>query len=145
MPKILPMQLLQLSTAVVSGFQAVQNAYTTGLASPIMAVFPGYATLQAVIAGIASAANIAKIASSKFSPSASGDMGGGAAPASAPIPAPPTVNTPGANVEGTRFDQEGNKINNNQTPMIQVNATVGVDEITAKSNRVQVLENQSKF
>ena len=136
---------LQLSTAVVSGFQAVQNAYTTGLASPIMAVFPGYATLQAVIAGIASAANIAKIASSKFSPSASGDMGGGAAPASAPIPAPPTVNTPGANVEGTRFDQEGNKINNNQTPMIQVNATVGVDEITAKSNRVQVLENQSKF
>jgi len=136
---------LQLSTAVVSGFQAVQNAYTTGLASPIMAVFPGYATLQAVIAGIASAANIAKIASSKFSPSASGDMGGGAAPASAPIPAPPTVNTPGANVEGTRFDQEGNKINNNQQPMIQVNATVGVDEITAKSNRVQVLENQSKF
>ena len=136
---------LQLSTAVVSGFQAVQNAYTTGLASPIMAVFPGYATLQAVIAGIASAANIAKIASSKFSPSASGDMGGGAAPASAPIPAPPTVNNPNANVEGTRFDQEGNKINNNQAPMIQVNATVGVDEITAKSNRVQVLENQSKF
>ena len=136
---------LQLSTAVVSGFQAVQNAYTTGLASPIMAVFPGYATLQAVIAGIASAANIAKIASSKFSPSASGDMGGGGAPANAPIPAPPTVNTPGANVEGTRFDQEGNKINNQQTPMIQVNATVGVDEITAKSNRVQVLENQSKF
>lgn len=136
---------LQLSTAVVSGFQAVQNAYTTGLASPIMAVFPGYATLQAVIAGIASAANIAKIASSKFSPSASGDMGGGAAPASAPIPAPPTVNTPGANVEGTRFDQEGNKINNQQTPMIQVNATVGVDEISSKQNRVQVLENQSKF
>jgi hypothetical protein len=136
---------LQLSTAVVSGFQAVQNAYTTGLASPIMAVFPGYATLQAVIAGIASAANIAKIASSKFSPSASGDMGGGGAPANAPIPAPPTVNNPNANVEGTRFDQEGNKINNNQQPMIQVNATVGVDEITAKSNRVQVLENQSKF
>lgn len=136
---------LQLSTAVVSGFQAVQNAYTTGLASPIMAVFPGYATLQAVIAGIASAANIAKIASSKFSPSASGDMGGGAAPASAPIPAPPTVNNPNANVEGTRFDQEGNKINNQQIPTIQVNATVGVDEITAKSNRVQVLENQSKF
>lgn len=136
---------LQLSTAVVSGFQAVQNAYTTGLASPIMTVFPAYATLQAVIAGIASAANIAKIASAKFSPSASGDMGGGAAPASAPIPAPPTVNTPSANVEGTRFDQEGNKINNQQTPTIQVNATVGVDEISSKQNRVQVLENQSKF
>ena len=137
---------LQLSTAIVSGFQAVQNAYTTGLASPIMTVFPAYATLQAVIAGVTSAANIAKIASATYSPSASG---GGAVEApsggNVPIPAPPTVNTPGANVEGTRFDQEGNKINNQQTPTIQVNATVGVDEISSKQNRVQVLENQSKF
>lgn len=136
---------LQLSTAVVSGFQAVQGAFATATASPITTVFPGYPFLQATLAGITAAANIAKIASSKFTPSASGDMGGGAAPASAPIPAPPTVNTPGANVEGTRFDQEGNKINNQQTPMIQVNATVGVDEISSKQNRVQVLENQSKF
>lgn len=136
---------LQLSTAVVSGFQAVQGAFATATASPITTVFPGYPFLQATLAGITAAANIAKIASSKFTPSASGDMGGGAAPASAPIPAPPTVNTPGANVEGTRFDQEGNKINNQQTPTIQVNATVGVDEISSKQNRVQVLENQSKF
>lgn len=136
---------LQLSTAVVSGFQAVQGAFATATASPITTVFPGYPFLQATLAGITAAANIAKIASSKFTPSASGDMGGGGAPASAPIPAPPTVNTPGANVEGTRFDQEGNKINNKETPMIQVNATVGVDEISSKQNRVSVLENQSKF
>lgn len=135
---------LQIASATIAGIQGVQNALsaTSILPEPIATAFR---ISNAIAVGVASAANIAKIAASQFSVGGGATGGGGTAPASAPIPAPPTVNTPGANVEGTRFDQEGNKINNNQTPMIQVNATVGVDEITAKSNRVQVLENQSKF
>ena len=136
---------LQIASATIAGIQGVQNALsaTSILPEPLATAFR---ISNAIAVGVASAANIAKIAASQFSVGGGASGGGGAAtPASAPIPSPPTVNTPGANVEGTRFDQEGNKINNNQTPMIQVNATVGVDEITAKSNRVQVLENQSKF
>ena len=136
---------LQIASATIAGIQGVQNALsaTSILPEPLATAFR---ISNAIAVGVASAANIAKIAASQFSVGGGASGGGGAAtPASAPIPAPPTVNTPGANVEGTRFDQEGNKINNNQQPTIQVNATVGVDEITAKSNRVQVLENQSKF
>jgi hypothetical protein len=137
---------LQLSTAVVSGFQAVQGAFATATASPITTVFPAYPFIQAALAGVTSAANIAKIAASKFSSSGGGDMGGGTAPASQPIPAPPTVSNPNANIEGSKFDEQGNKISNGSTmPTIQVNATVGVDEISAKTNRVNVLEKQSTF
>lgn len=137
---------LQLSTAVVSGFQAVQGAFATATASPITTVFPAYPFIQAALAGVTSAANIAKIAASKFSSSGGGDMGGGTAPASQPIPAPPTVSNANANIEGSKFDEQGNKISNGSTmPAIQVNATVGVDEISAKTNRVNVLEKQSTF
>jgi len=134
---------LQIASATIAGIQGVQNALsaTSILPEPLATAFR---ISNAIAVGIASASNIAKIAASQFSVGG-GASGGGAAPASAPIPPPPTVNTPGANVEGTRFDQEGNKINNQQTPTIQVNATVGVDEISSKQNRVQVLENQSKF
>jgi hypothetical protein len=73
-------------------------------------------------------------------------MGGGTAPASQPIPAPPTVSNVNANIEGSKFDEQGNKISNGSAmPAIQVNATVGVDEISAKTNRVNVLEKQSTF
>lgn len=132
---------LQIATALVNGAQGVLAITTV----PDFTL--GVATAIRIAGQVAlTAATVAKIATTKFQPTSSGGGGdtGGGIP-SVPIPPPPTVNTPGANVEGTRFDQEGNKINNQQAPMIQVNATVGVDEITAKSNRVQVLENQSKF
>jgi hypothetical protein len=132
---------LQIATALVNGAQGVLAITTV----PDFTL--GVATAIRIAGQVAlTAATVAKIATTKFQPTSSGGGGdaGGGIP-SVPIPPPPTVNNPNANVEGTRFDQEGNKINNNQTPMIQVNATVGVDEITAKSNRVQVLENQSKF
>ena len=132
---------LQIATALVNGAQGVLAITTV----PDFTL--GVATAIRIAGQVAlTAATVAKIATTKFQPTSSGGGGdtGGGIP-SIPIPPPPTVNNPNANVEGTRFDQEGNKINNNQTPMIQVNATVGVDEITAKSNRVQVLENQSKF
>ena len=132
---------LQIATALVNGAQGVLAITTV----PDFTL--GVATAIRIAGQVAlTAATVAKIATTKFQPTSSGGGGdaGGGIP-SVPIPPPPTVNNPNANVEGTRFDQEGNKINNNQQPMIQVNATVGVDEITAKSNRVQVLENQSKF
>ena len=40
------------------------------------------------------------------------------------------------------FDEQGNRTGNQ---VFRVNATVGVDEITSKANRVKVLENQSTF
>lgn len=135
---------LQLGLAIMDGYKAV----TSSLSQSPVAIGPvpnpaGIASLAFAVT--TSLANIAKIAASKFESGGGGGGGGGATAPTPSIPSPPTVNTPGANVEGTRFDQEGNKINNQQTPTIQVNATVGVDEISSKQNRVQVLENQSKF
>jgi len=137
---------LQIATATVSGFQAVQSAFTTANLSPITTVFPAYPFIQAGLAGVFSAANIAKIAASKFeggggSPaSVSGGGGGGAS-----IPAPPTISNQNANVEGTQFDENGRRIGSKNDNTINVVATVGVDEITAKTNRVNVLEKQSTF
>jgi len=137
---------LQLATATVTGIQAVQGAFATATASPITAVFPAYPFIQAGIAGVLSAANIAKIAASKFeggggSPDTSGGGGGGGAS----IPAPPTISNQNANVEGTQFDENGKRIGSKNDNTINVVATVGVDEITAKTNRVNVLEKQSTF
>jgi hypothetical protein len=63
---------------------------------------------------------------------------------SIPIPSPPSIST-AQNNTSTNFDSNGNNTSNNQTPTINVVATVGVDEISSKTNRVNVLENQAKF
>jgi len=73
---------LQLGVATVQGIQAVQNAFTTGLKSPITAVNPAYPYIQAALAGAVSAANIAKIAASKYGGGGSVSAGG-AAPSTA--------------------------------------------------------------
>lgn len=54
-----------LSQAVISGYEAVLNAYTTAQKSPITILNPAYPAIQATIAGITSGAQIAKIASAK--------------------------------------------------------------------------------
>ena len=136
---------LQIASATIAGIQGVQNALsaTSILPEPMATAFR---ISNAIAVGVASAANIAKIAASQFSASGGATGGGGTAPASQPIPAPPTVSNPNANIEGSKFDEQGNKINNGSAiPAIQVNATVGVDEISAKTNRVNVLEKQSTF
>jgi hypothetical protein len=134
---------LQLSTATINGIQAVQGAFTTATASPITTVFPAYPFIQSGLAGVFAAANIAKIAASKF------NSGGGSASISTPstpsvsIPSAPTINTQANNTnQSTSFDSEGNKTTNN---VFKVNATIGVNEINDKQNRVSVLENQSTF
>jgi hypothetical protein len=137
---------LQLGLAVIDGYKAV----TTSLASAPVAIGPvpnpaGIASLAFAVT--TSLANIAKIAASKFegggaSPSAGGSPSGGGG---ASIPAPPTISNQNANVEGTQFDENGKRIGSKNDNTINVVATVGVDEITAKTNRVNVLEKQSTF
>ena len=128
-----------ITTAVIDGIGAVQKALNNPY--PLNIVL-------AAISGIAAAANVAKIASTKFDGGGASSGGGGDAPATVPIPTAPTINTPQANTNSsTTFDETGKKIGgeNNTTPTIKVNATVGVNEIAEKSNRVNVLESQSKF
>ena len=57
---------LSLSMATISGIEAVQNAFKTASGSPIAKVNPAYPFIQAGLAGVTSAINIAKIASAKF-------------------------------------------------------------------------------
>lgn len=139
---------LAITSAVISGIQGVVNALSAQSVIP-----EPFGTIlkvaSAVGIGIAAAANVAKIASTKFNPGGGAPSGGGATTA-VPIPAPPTINTPNANTnQGTSFDETGKKIGgeNEKTnqPVIQVKATVGVDEISSKTNRVETLEKQSTF
>ena len=139
---------LQLGFALMDSYKAI----TASIAQSPVAIGPvpnpaGIASLAFAIT--TSAANIAKIAATKFdggggSPSAGGSAGG----ATPTIPLPPTIATPENNTnKTTSFDETGKNLNfqGNATPTINVKASVGVDEITSKSNRVEVLENQSTF
>lgn len=89
---------MAIGQATISGIEGVQNAYTTAQKSPITAVFPAYPFIQAGLAGVFSAIQIKKIASTKAdgkgatpSPTVSGGGGAGAVPS-----LPPSFNTVGA-------------------------------------------------
>jgi hypothetical protein len=138
---------LAIASATISGIQGVVNALSAQSVVP-----EPFGTIlkvaSAVSVGIAAAVNIAKISKSKFD-AGGGGGGGGSTPStsmpSVPIPSPPTLNTPNANTNsGTTFDSTG-KNTSATTPTINVNATIGVDEINSKQNRVSVLEKQSTF
>lgn len=66
---------LQLAQATISAITGTQNAFTTAAASPITIAFPGYPFVMAGVAAAAGAAQIAKIAATKF------NKGGGSQPA----------------------------------------------------------------
>ena len=66
---------LQLAQATISAITGTQNAFTTAAASPITTAFPGYPFVMAGVAAAAGAAQIAKIAATKF------NKGGGSQPA----------------------------------------------------------------
>jgi hypothetical protein len=75
---------LSLASAVVSGTEAVLNAYKTAQASPYTTVFPGYPLVQAGLAAAFSVAQVATIARTQFeSPDTniSSSGGGSGAPA----------------------------------------------------------------
>mgnify|MGYP003647118145 CR=1 FL=1 len=87
---------MAIGQATISGIEGVQNAYSTAQESPITATFPAYPYIQAGLAGIFSAVQIKKIASTKAdgkgatpSPTVSG--GAGATPS-----LPPSFNTVGS-------------------------------------------------
>lgn len=131
---------LQLSLATVQGIQAVQNAYTTALASPITAVNPAYPFIQAGIAGATSAINIAKIASTQF------QGGGGSTSIS-----PPTGGT-GAGAssfsigdntssEQTFLDEQGNQVGGNKPQKVFVTET----DISNTQNDVNAIDVKSTF
>ena len=141
---------LAIQSAVITGIQGVMNALSAQsvLPEPIATVLR---VATAVGVGIAAAANIAKIASTKFDAGGGGGGGGAAAlPSAPPIPSPPSISTQQNNTsQSTSFDETGKRIGGDNekqmTPVIQVKATVGVDEVSSKTNRVETLEKQSTF
>ena len=137
---------LQISQATIQGVQGVMAAYSSGSAIPVVGAVAGPAF--AVLAGVAAAANIAKIASAKFN-EGGGAGGSASAVASVAVPAPPTINIPSANTNSsTSFDETGKKVGEDTkttTPTIKVESTVSVTEINDKQDRVKALETQSTF
>jgi chromosome segregation ATPase len=134
---------LSIAGAVISGIQGVVNALSAQSVVP-----EPFGTVLKVItaAGVAGAAvaNVAKISSTQFNANGAAPSGGGAA-AMPPIPSPPSIDTKDNNTNAdTKFDANGRNLDMKQ-PTINVNATVGVDEISTKTNRVNTLENQSTF
>jgi len=82
-----------IAQAVVTGIQGVQNAYSTAQKSPITALNPAYPYIQAGLAGVFSALQIAKMKSSPDS--ASGSSGGGGGGGAVSIPPAPQFNVVG--------------------------------------------------
>lgn len=94
---------MAIGQATISGYQGVQNAYTTAQKSPITLGFPAYPVIQASLAGAFAAVNIAKI--SKTNPSGSSGTSGlkSTAVASAATPNVSSIvaQTPSFNILGT--------------------------------------------
>jgi hypothetical protein len=76
---------LQVGTAIITGIQSVMSAFANGMKNPIPLLGPATAGVYAVLAGVVSAANIAKIMatkfdSSSFTPTDTTAAGGGGTP-----------------------------------------------------------------
>jgi hypothetical protein len=98
-----------IAQTVISGIQGVQNAYTTAQKSPITALFPGYPIVQAGIAGVFSAMQIAKMksASSSSSPSGASPSGGGSISVPTTAPTFNVVGNAGVNqIQNTLGNQQ---------------------------------------
>lgn len=117
-----------LAQTVISGIQGVQNAYTTAQKSPLTAIFPGYPIVQAGLAGVFSALQIAKIKSTNASGGGGGSSsvggGGGSAPS---IPAAP----PQFNVVGNSGVNQLASTLGNQQP---VQAFVVANQVTTQQS-----------
>lgn len=135
---------LAITSATISGIQGVVNALSAQsvVPEPFGTVLK---VATAVGVGLAAAANIAKISSSKFDESGGG--GGASAVTSVPVPAPPTISNPNANVSGTKFDESGKKIEDTKQTPIQVNvkAQVVETEITDSQKNVSAIKDKSTF
>ena len=129
---------LSLSAAIVSGIQAVQNSLAV---SPLTILgVPNPGAIAALIAtGVTSAANVAKIAASKFQESGTGGGGAGSIPS---ITAPstgdaPTINAPSSG--STMLNPDGT-VNNQQGNNGSLRAFVVETDISTSQRRVNSLE-----
>lgn len=68
---------LAVAQATISGYQGVQNAFTTAQSSPVTGLFPAYPYIQAGLAGAFSLLQIKKIMSTDPSGSSAPNLGGG--------------------------------------------------------------------
>ena len=136
---------LQIANATIQGVQAVLAAYSSGAAVPVVGTVLG--PVYAALAGITAAAQIAKIASTKFDGGGASGGGGGSISAPTPsIPSAPTVSTPTNNISGTQFDAQGNTITPQaQQPTITVKAQVVESDMTDTQNTVTKYKAQSTF
>ena len=85
---------MAIGQATISGYQAVQNAFTTASLSPVTAAFPAYPFIQAGLAGAFAAVNIRKIASTK-------SVGGGPPPPASVGATPAAPRIPEFNTVGS--------------------------------------------
>jgi hypothetical protein len=136
---------LSIASATISGIQGVINALSAQsvIPEPFGAILKG---VTAVAIGAAAAANIAKIASSKFDENGGGG-GGGSTAAAVAIPSAPSISMPDANVSGTKFDESGKKIEDNKQQPITVNvkAQVVESEMTQSQQNVSSIKDKSTF
>lgn len=111
---------LSLATAVISGIEAVQNAYTTAQKSPYTAAFPGYPYVQAGLAAAFSVAQVASIARTQYeSPDTNFDTGGSGAPSQPQL-------TPQFNVVGrSGINQLAQSVNERNQQPIQAYVVAG--------------------
>lgn len=70
---------VSLASAVISGIEGTQNAYTTAQKSPLTEVFPAYPLVQAGLAAAFSAVKVAQISKQQFNGGAAAGGGGGGA------------------------------------------------------------------
>lgn len=137
---------LQIASATIAGIQGVINTLT----APSVIPEPFGTILKAVTAvtiGATTAANIAKISSTKF------NAGGGGSTASASISAPsspnisipthPTISTP-SNTANSNIDPNTGE-NKSFNPTITVKAEVYEGELTNIQNSKETIKSQNKY
>jgi hypothetical protein len=129
---------LQLSTAIITGIQSVMDAFANGMKNPVPLLGPATATVYAVMAGITSAANIAKIASTQYKSSSSPSTSAGSAPS---LPAP-IQQSSGMQAPSTiGLGQMGIAPQTQQANWQKV--YVVESDIRNTTNKVEVIENRS--
>ena len=118
---------LSLASATVSSTEAVINAYKTAQGSPFTLINPAYPAIQAVLAGVFGAAQIATIARSQFKAPAKvqTSVGGGGGGGSAPTPTAPQLDLGflggGAGQTGIRTYVVSSEVTNSQQANQRIN------------------------
>ena len=137
---------LSISSAIITGIQSVMAAISNGMKNPVPLLGPATAAIYGAIAGVTAAANVAKIAATKFD-------GGGSVSASVPSVSPsvPELASPeAANKQNLNnyslFGTAGSKNNlgpGNQTQQVQ--AYVLESDVSNTQKRVSKFKSASEL